>query len=377
MFSFTAFSQAVFTDSLFSKELNQTRKIIIQTPDLIDSNMVYPLIIALDGDYVGFSLNGEISLYSYFEKIPACIVVSIPQNYLDTASNRFQRWVDCDYNWDNGLPEKRGVLFKNFILNELVPYLATNYPIAAFKAIIGHSFTANFVNYFLLDETETFSGFGAISPYYADNSIDTITKTLSSINRPIVYSVAVGENDLSGHKKSVAAFAKRISKIENSNLVFNNFEQEKNGATHYTIVPISMPYLVQDLFSIYAPISEKDYKALLKEKNKLNFLLNKYEKIKELYGIDLKIREVDLDMVGYAMYKKGEWEEIYKLGELQLKLYPESYSGYYTLGEYFEKKKEYKKALDFYEKGYAKLGEDVSNKQDFMEDIDRVKKKLK
>lgn len=138
-----------------------------------------------------------------------------------------------------------------------------------------------------------------------------------------------------------------------------------------------MPYLIQDLFSIYAPISEKDFKALLKEKNKLNFLLNKYEKTKALYGIDLKIREADLDMVGYAMYKKGEWEEIYKLGELQLELYPERYSGYYTLGEYFEKKKEYEKALDFYEKGYAKLGEEVSNKQDFMEDIDRVKKKLK
>lgn len=375
--SFYSISQVKIKDTLFSKALNLSREIIIQTPEFLDSTKKYPLIIALDGDYLNYSLNGEVSLYSYFEKIPECITVSIPQNYKDTAANKFRRWVDCDYDWKNGLPEKQGITFQKFILTELVPYLEKNYPIAPYKVIIGHSFTANFINYFLLDETKTFSGFGAISPYYADNSFDTIINTLSSLTRPIRYFVSVGEKDLSGHKKSVNLFTKQVDKLDNKNLDYKRYATKNNEATHYTIVSKSMPYLIEHLFLPYTAISEDQFKILLKEKDKYAFLLNKYEQIKVLFGIDLKIRKADFDAVGYAMYKKGDWEDIFKLGELQLQLYPESYDGYFTLGGYFEHKKEYEKALDYYQKGYNRLGEEVSNKQDFMQDIDRVKKKLK
>jgi len=361
-----------------SKILEENRKLNIYIPESYgNSEKSYPVIYSLDGEYTKSVVNGIMEYYSFWSKIPECIIVSIDQNYLDSTAQEYMRWLDCAYSWDSGLPKNKGSKFKEFISKELIPFIDDEYRTTNFRAIIGHSFTANYINYFLLDPQPSFTGYIAISPYYAPKSLDTIESIIDKIDKPIFYFTAHGQNDLSGHIQSVEDFDKIFSEIENENFNYYMFDMMKNGATHSTIFPISFPMAVEHLFSLYTPINEAEFKSLLKVENKTKYLKNRYKDINNIYGIELQIREDDINTVAYAISKKKQWNQINELARFTIDSYPNSYLGYWTLAEFFEKTNDLKAALEQYEIGFSKLGDDVLNKSDFQEDIDRIKKKLK
>jgi predicted alpha/beta superfamily hydrolase len=360
-----------------SRILSENRVINIHIPESYEtSDKLYPVIYSLDGEYTKLVLNGTLDYYSYWDKIPECIVVSIDQNYLDTTENKYKRWIDCSYSWDSGLPKNKGIDFKNFISKELVPFIDSSYRTTNFRTIVGHSFSANYVNYFLLDEKPLFTGYVAISPYYVPNSFDTLNTIIENLKNPIFYFVAVGENDLSGHIKSVNEFDKQFSEIANANFNYKMFDMENNQATHYTIFPKAVPSAIEHLFSAYGPISNVQFKKLLKENNKIDYLTKRYANIEDLYGIKIPIRESDLNSVGYSISKKKQWDQLKQVAELSIELYPENFLGYYQMGEYFEQTENFTAALKQYELGFSKLGDDIINIEDFQKDIDRVKNKL-
>lgn len=361
-----------------SKVLSEMRSITIHLPKSYQtSGKKYPVIYALDGEYTRLALNGTTDYYCFWDKIPECIVVSIDQNYMDTIEKKYQRWIDCSYSWTTGFPKGRGVDFKSFISDELIPFIDSSFRTTRFRTIVGHSFTANYVNYFLTDKEPVFTGYVAISPYYATNGLDSLKTIIDKLNTPIFYYVASGELDLSGHKTSVNEFDKLFSKIENENFIYGKFEMKDNQATHYTIFPIALPSAIEHLFSAYGAISEAEFQKLLKVEDKVAYLKQRYEQIERVYGISLSIREDDLNFVGYGISKKKQWDQLKQIAELTKEIYPESFLGYWTMGEYFEKTNDLAAALVQYEKGLSKLGEDVLNISDFQKEIDRVKSKMK
>jgi len=361
-----------------SKILSESRVINIHIPaSYSSSNKTYPVIYAMDGEYTKLALSGSIDYYSFWGKIPECIIVSINQNYKDTVESGSKRWRDCSYSWKTGMPDNKGVKFKDFVSKELVPSIDSIYRTSNFKVIVGHSFTANFVNYFLLDEQPIFQGYVAISPYYASNGLDSIKTIIEHLKNPIYYFVASGGNDLSGHIKSVKKFDKEFSKVKNENFNYKIVEGKDNKATHSTIFPIALPMAIEHLFSSYSSIGKSEFKQLLKEQNKVKYLYERYENIKELYGVDIEIREDDIYAVSYAISKKKQWKQLKEIGALAIDLYPNSCTGYYILGEYEEKIGHFELALTQYELGFSKLGDDILNISDFQKDIDRMKSKLK
>ena len=361
-----------------SKILSETRSINIHIPKSYKtSEKSYPVIYSLDGEYTKFALQGIVDYYSFWDKIPECIVVSIDQNYLDTVENKYKRWIDCSYSWNSGLPKNEGVEFKEFISEELIPFIDNSYRTTNFRTIVGHSFTANYVNYFLLDDNPHFTGYVAISPYYASNGLDSLETIIEEVKKPLFYYVASGENDLSGHIESVSEFDKQFSKIENEYFNYEMFDTKNNQATHSTIFPISLPMAIEHIFSLYMPINDVEFKKLLRVENKFKYLIARHKKIEEIYGVKLEIRENDINVVGFAISKKKQWGQLKELAQFTIEIYPDSYLGYWTLGEYFEKTGEYNLALEQYELGFSKLGEDILNKSDFQKDIDRVKRNIK
>lgn len=296
---------------------------------------------------------------------------------MDTTKNKYKRWIDCSYSWDSGLPKNKGVDFKNFISKELIPFIDSSYRTTSFRTIVGHSFSANYVNYFLLDKKPIFSGYVAISPYYPPNGLDSIKTIVENLKEPIFYYVANGENDLSGHIKSVNEFDKQFTKIDNENFVYGRFDMKNNQATHYTIFPMALPSAIEHLFSAYNPLGESEFKKILDENNKIDYLMGRYANMLNIYGIEVAIRETDLNTVGYAISKKKQWDQLEQIAKLSIDLYPDSFLGYYQMGEYYEENKNFVAALKQYELGFNKLGDDIVNIADFQKDIDRVKNKLK
>ena len=377
-FSLALTAQENNTIEIDSKILSETRTLNIHIPEsYCTSEKSYPVIYSLDGEYTNLALSGVLDYYSYWDKTPECIVVSIEQNYLDTLENMFKRWIDCSYSWKTGLPINKGIDFKKFISQELIPFIDSSYRTTNFRTFIGHSLTANYINYFLLDKEPLFTGYVAISPYYASNHLDSLETIIKNLNKPIFYYVASGENDLSGHIKSVKKFDKRFTKIDNENFVYQIFDVKNNRATHSTIFPKAIPSAIEHLFSMYKSMSKDEFKKALKEDDKVKYLLERYATIEDIYGVKVPIREMDLNHVGSAISKKKQWNQLKQIAELSIKIYPESFLGYYQMGEYFEEVNNFTAALEQYEIGFSKLGDDILNIEVFRKDIDRVKKKIK
>src|SRR5690554_6879973 len=186
LLSITAFGQQDQTIQFPSKFLDEKREINIHIPQSYeegDDN--YPVIYALDGEYTKLTLNATVDYYNFWDKTPECIVVSINQNYADSAKNNFKRWDDCSYSWKTGLINEKGQKFKDFMIQELIPFIDAEYRTTKFRTIVGHSFTANFVNYFLFDKTPKFSAYISISPYYAINGLDSLEKRINELKAPV------------------------------------------------------------------------------------------------------------------------------------------------------------------------------------------------
>ena len=63
---------------------------------------------------------------------------------------------------------------------------------------------------------------------------------------------------------------------------------------------------------------------LIKEKDIISFLNKRYENIEHTYGISIRLREDEIKSISWIIEKQKNWDLLKKLGELGMKLYPES-----------------------------------------------------
>jgi hypothetical protein len=92
-----------------------------------------------------------------------------------------------------------------------------------------------------------------------------------------------------------------------------------------------------------------------------------------LYHYEKSIRLNDLFFISFLLESQENWTELKRLGQITVDLYPDDSYGYYMIGKFEENNGELENALEQYELGYARLSEDVTNKDDFYEPITRVK----
>ena len=145
-------------ESISSQKLGETRQIKIQLPRNYEENQDkrYPVVVVLDGDYLFEPVAGMVDYYSYWEDAPEMIVVGINQDGI--------RMQDTYYSEQNFLPEGKGAKFFEFIGMELLANLDQKYRTANFRIIVGHDFTSNFINYYLLKQNPIFQGYINLSP---------------------------------------------------------------------------------------------------------------------------------------------------------------------------------------------------------------------
>jgi len=97
-----------------SSKLDQKRQLKIQLPrnyaDNIEKN--YPIIIALDGDYLFEPVAGNVDYNSYWEEMPEAIVVGVVQ--IDTRED------DTYYDEETFLPSDKGAAFFEFLGLEMM-----------------------------------------------------------------------------------------------------------------------------------------------------------------------------------------------------------------------------------------------------------------
>lgn len=335
-------------EEIESKILNDTRRVKIQLPRDYNANKdkVYPIVFVFDADYLFEPVAGNVDYYSYWEEMPEAIVVGIMQGR--------NREYDGYYGSSSFFPEDSGADFFEFIGLELIPYIDKNYRTAKFILAIGHELSANFINYYLFKDPPLFNGYICLSPDLAPTFENNIPQRLTVINHKIFYYLATASNDVKGIREITLELNERLNRINRKEISysFDNFE----GASHYSLVGKAIPNALENIFSVYRPISKKDFDEVLMklETPLINYLTDKYKTIEDLFGFKNAYKTNDIIAVATAAEKKKKWADLEAIAKLARKEHPKSMLGDYYLGRFYEENGEPRKAMRTYQAAYNK-----------------------
>lgn len=361
-----AFGQTIYKE-IDSKKLGDTRRLKIQLPRNYDKNKDkrYPIILVFDADYLFEPVAGNVDYLSYWEDIPEAIVVGIMQ-----GNNRY---TDCAVDEVNYFPGGTGAKFFEFIGMELLPHIDKEYRTAKFIIAVGHDVTANYINYYLFKDPILFNGYISLSPDSPPSMDQKIADRIPNVKQKVFYYLATATEDVPDLKEDAEKLNVRLSNITASNFFYNfkNF----TDATHYTLASRAIPHALELIFSVYRPISKKEYSEVLLTTNTpmYDFLMERYNTIKNLFGLDSKVRVNDFLAVGAAAEKKKEWDSLEKIGKLAQRQYPNNLVGDYYLGRYYEETGNIKKAVHTYRNSFGKEETDFITVDFLLDRADRLK----
>lgn len=341
----TNISSQVIYEEFNSTKLGETRKLKIQLPRNYETNTkkVYPIVLVLDGDYLFEPVAGNVDYYSYWEEMPEAIVVGIMQDRTRESDGFYG---------DSYFPEDTGANFFEFIGLELMPYIDRKYRTAKFILAVGHEYTANFINYYLFKDPPLFNGYIVLSPDLAPLLENRIPERVAAMRHKIFYYLATGSNDLKPIRDVTLKLNQGMSAInkENIHYYFDDFD----GASHYSVVGKAIPAALEDIFSIYRPISKKDYdEIILKlETPVFDYLQDKYKTIEDLFGFKTIVRENDIFAIASAAERKKDWVSLEKVAQLARREHPNTVLGPYYLARFYEETGEPRRAMRTYQAAY-------------------------
>lgn len=366
LLNFTSFSQTIY-EQFDSEKLGETRKLKIQLPRNYESNTEkkYPIVLVLDADYLFEPVAGNVDYFSYWEDMPESIVVGIIQGN--------SRYEDCSYDEVTYMPGGKGAEFFEFIGLELIPYIDQKYRTAKFIIGVGHDFTANFLNYYLFKDPPLMNGYINLSPDLAPLLDTRLVERIPNISGKIFYYLATGTDDIKGLMESAESLNTQLKTLKSKSFTYyyDNFE----GATHYSLGARGIPSALEQIFSVYRPISKKEYADVLikKDTQVYQYLVDKYQLIKDLFGIDNPIRINDFIAAGTAAEKKKQWESLENIAKLAQKQYPNKVLGDYYMGRFFQGTGDSKKAVRSYRKGFGKEDADFITVDTLLDLADEIK----
>lgn len=364
-FSFS-FSQPL-TDSFESKFLNEKREIKIQLPKDYDinTNKKYPLIIVLDGDYMFDVVSGNSNYLSYWGDIPESIVVGINQ-----ISTRYE---DCNV-LDNVdfVPIASSAKFYDFINNEIIDYLDKNFRLTKFRVIVGHESTANFINYFLLNNDVNFSGYIAISPKFSPNMENYLKDRFNKIKQNIFYYFSTSNRDFKSIYKGSKDFYTSYTPDKKTQVKLKY--DEYKDYTHYNLPAYSISSALEHIFEFYSPINSVEYDEIIIkiDYSPVKYLTNKYQRIKDYYGIDKKILVNDLRSIEKYIEETEKYKYYEDLSDLAIDNYPKTILGSYYMGLFYERTGNHKKAMHLYRSAYTLEDIDGITKDELLEKADLI-----
>jgi predicted alpha/beta superfamily hydrolase len=333
-----------------------------------DSTKFYPLAIILDAEFLFDVYVGNATLFANKDEAPEQIVVGINQNYYN------ERYEDGAYDEETGFPTESGENFYRFIRGELISHMEQNYRISPFKTIVGNTLTANFANYFLIEQYPTFNAFININPYYAETMPDMVrAKSTRLEDENIYYYLCNGDYNI--EKRRALIDTANVYLQELDSIKFKYKYDEFKNSTKTASIGQAIPGALAFIFDIYSAISSEEFENEIKDMSPpdaIAYLERKYVEIEYLFGTDLKIRERDIFAIESIILDKENGDYLKSFGEMINSIYEESPLGDYYIGRYYETGKKYKLALRYYKTGYMKLPKGDPDSDGYYRNIERV-----
>ncbi|MCK4561714.1 MAG: hypothetical protein KAT78_02300 [Flavobacteriaceae bacterium] len=345
----------------------RTLKIYLPASYEADKDNTYPVAIIFDAEFLFDIYVANAKLFAARDKAPEQIIVGIFQNQNE------ERYQDCDYSTDTGLPNQESSKFYGFIRDELLAYIEDNYRTSLFKTIIGQTITANFINYFFIDNSPIFNAYININPSYAPNIHEKLEAQSQNITSDYFYYLSKGNFNTDKRTQSINEVNNLLKLSEN---VFFHYQVDDfSNATKTASLGMATSSAMGFIFKLFAAISKKEFDkniAELPPSEAIAYLEKKYVEIEYLYGSNVKMRESDIYKIEPIIIEKSNGDYLEEFGQMILRLYPDSPIGDYYIGMYYETGYDYRKALKYYKNGYAKIGADNPNADAYYTNIERV-----
>ena len=233
-----------------SKVLDQKRKLYISLPENYNQQIKYPVIYVTDAHNLHhFEIVSQtIRQQSNFSNFPECIVVGI---YIIGK----ERYKEMDRTYS-----ENGVKFKNYIFDEVIPFVDKSYSTSSFKAIFGHSDGAEYNHYLMFETNNPFDAFMNISENLSDlynENIEPIrNKFIAFLNRnkkPIKYFIASAKYDHDDFRYRSGLEIDKIFQNNQNNTI--DFKHNVYKSWHNDLVGYSVLDALKFIFSDYQDYS--------------------------------------------------------------------------------------------------------------------------
>ena len=373
LISFSIYSQDNIVLKKFnSYQLNTERVLKIYLPKSYEENKdhTYPVAVVFDAEYLFDIYVANSKLFASRDDAPEQIVVGIFQNQNE------ERYIDCDYSTDTGLPNEDSTKFYGFVKDEILAYIDDNYRTSLFKTLVGNTLTANFINYFFLDNNHEFNAYININPSYAPKMAEKLEIKTQDLTDDVFYYVNSGSYLKVKRNKEINEVNNllKLSEIEKFHFKYDKLSNTTKTASIGQAIPSAIGFI----FELYGAISKDEFNTNIEDLSPpeaIEYLEKKYVEIEFLFGSNLDIRESDIFMIESIIIDKNNGDYLEEFGKMINRMYPDSPMGDYYIGLYYETGYDFKKALKYYKNGYAKIGSDNPNADAYYQNIERVLEK--
>ncbi|MBF4518889.1 alpha/beta hydrolase [Flavobacterium sp. ANB] len=322
---------------LHSKSINEDRTIWIHTPpEYATSTDTYPVLYLLDGGSHFKYVSEMVDFLSDFETnfISKMIVVGIPN------TNRGR-----DFTPTFDLKENGAEKFLGFIKDELVPYIDKNYRTQPYRILEAHSLGGLFGIYANETAPNLFQASIIISPALTgDKNREKVMSDFSSYlknNNQLsnTFFVTIGNENTQG----VDTLTKQLktSAPKSFQWSYKTYKEENH---------FSVPYksMYDGLRFIY---SNWHTEAFLNP-NKISYkdIENHFKKLSKAFGYAINPTEDFLNQCGYQQLRFKHIEEAIEFFKQNIRLHPDSFNVYDSMGEAYMINGQKALAIENYEK---------------------------
>jgi predicted alpha/beta superfamily hydrolase len=315
-----------------SKILNEERRLWIYRPvGYNQSQEKYPVLYMLDAQIGFYYASSFLRSLHRFGRMPAMILVGI----LNTDRNR-----DFTPTRVSNPTEGGADMFIKFMKDDLIPFMDQNYRTQPFRILCGVSLTGMFTVYTFLTSPDVFSAYIASSPslwwdkrLLVKNAEILFKKDPKYKSNKFLF-IVVGHRDDTNARdtdhilSSTDSFCKILEHKAPKELEWH-FDIYKKG-DHLTTPMQSLAIVLETLYSNWQlPKKVMD--------TGIQAVQIYFELLSEKYGYEIPVPESAYNRMGYNLMNQQKLEEAIEIFKLNVKLYPDSWNVYDSLGEAYMK----------------------------------------
>jgi predicted alpha/beta superfamily hydrolase len=345
-----------------SEILDQERQILVYTPtgyETATSN--YHVLYLLDGGYHFHHASGIVQYLSGLGMMPQTIVVAI-QNI-----DRNKDFLPT--NTEEVPTSGGGAEFLDFISDELIPFIESEFRTVPYRTLVGHSYGGTFTAYTFLENPELFNAYIAISPVmHWDNDL-LITKAETTLqekyNKNKFYYMTLGDEP--PYIPSITKFTELIDSKSPKNLDFSYTHMPEEN--HGTIPHRTIYNALEKMYNGWALTREINEQGLA-------VIDDHFKKITVKFGYDNPTPELVINMLGYNYLMNKEYVEAIEVFQENVNRYPNSANVYDSLGDAYENNEQFELAKENYAKACELAKKDDSTLVIFKQNLKRMTEKL-